>query len=645
MYRASVNMSLGKNKILLLCLLFTHPWLAFAEQEEIAHECGVALVYLRKPLSYYAEHYLDPCWGTKKLLTLIDKQKNRGQDGAGIAVAKLHMPTSGDCLSQLRAAGNSAAKEIIEQVLHSLATLSAQLPSDETTLKEASPFIGEVLLGHVRYATHSAHSIEYCQPLVHPHVHANCHFALAGNFNMSNTQELLDQLKNWGIVPINGSDTQAVLNMIAYYLDKAEATESTVPLDLAHILRLASKQWDGGYLFCGILATGDAFACRDPAGIRPGYYFINEEVVAIASEKAALMETFNLPSSAIHPIKPAHVLIMPQSGEIEEKIFTEPLAERQCVFERIYFSRPNDPDIYQERKALGKQLAPKVLKAIGGDLDHTIFTYVPNSSLLAFQGLVEEITHLARQSLVETLKKCWQEGFLDEEALQKLEHQEAKVEYLIAKNQQLRTFINQDESRSRLIASLYEITREIVTPETTLVAIDDSIVRGTTLRESLIRQLANLHPKKVIIVSSAPPVLYPDCYGIDMSQIDRFIAFQAAVALLQERGQAKILEEVRARCEEALEHPPQALNRVEQIYAPFSLEELSAKITELVTPSDLKEKGFIQIIYQSVEGLHQAIPHFSGDWYFTGNYPTLGGYSMLNKSYLNWCNQKDVRSY
>jgi amidophosphoribosyltransferase len=632
-------------------------------EEKILHECGIALVRLRKPLNYYAQQYGDPAWGTKKLLRLMEKQRNRGQDGAGIAVVKLDMPSGQEYLRRLRTM--NGVDTLFEEVSNDLVQSKLTSSLDEVEWKKESSFIGEVLLGHVRYATFSSAKLENCQPFIRPHVIASHHFALAGNFNMTNTTELFKQLEDCGIFPTSPTDTQTILNMIAYHLDKEhDAIENQMTLakslplngrdrndsifkqiDLSRVLSRAAAEWDGGYLLCGILGNGEAFVCRDPAGIRPGFYFMNDEVIAVASEKAALASVFDVQLEAIMPIRPGHVLNIKHNGDVIESLFKEPLPQRECTFERIYFSNANDPQIYQERKALGKQLASKVLDALKGDLEHVIFTYVPSSSQAAFQGLIEELTHQAQKATVQKIKEKLEKGDLKTEEIEKLVALQPQTEVLITKNQKLRTFISSDHVRKTLALQLYEVTKGIVTPETTLVVVDDSIVRGITLRESLIKKLIGLNPKKIVIVSSAPPVLYPDCYGIDMSQIGRFVGFEAAISFLKEQGQTQILETVEHLCLKQKDFPPHKMeNAVRKIFEKLTLDQISQKIAHLITPQT-EWKGSVEVIYQSLEGLKQALPDFSGDWYFSGNYPTPGGYKVLNDSFLKWMENDDSRVY
>jgi amidophosphoribosyltransferase len=596
-------------RLLVLLACFTHFFLyADADWKEIedgriVHECGVALVRLKKPLSFYPE----PSWGINKLMTLMEKQRNRGQDGAGIAVVKCQTPAGKEYMHHLRSIAPNAVDHLFEQVIVGL---------KETT------FIGEAMLGHLRYATHSGIDVRLCQPFIRPHGMPGRHFALAGNFNMTNSSELMDDLQGFGVMPTSTSDTQIILDTLAYHLDaeyEIHQCKNSQQLDIAKVLQNAAKRWDGGFVFCGILGNGDAFVCRDPAGIRPGYYISNDAVFAVASEKVALMDTFNVKEHEVFAVQPGTILVFKPETGLTQNRFAPSLPIKECTFERIYFSKANDPQIYRERKALGKNLAESVYNAIGGDLANTVFTFVPNSSLIAFQGLVEEISHLSHQP---------------------------RIEYLITKNQRIRTFISSDQIRKTLVAQLYEVTKGIVTPEDTLVVIDDSIVRGVTLKESLVKNLIELNPKKIIFVSSAPPVIYPDCYGIDMSQIGRFVAFQAAVALLKERGEDEILENVRKACLNQKELPAsQMQNFVKQIYEKLTPEEIAQKVSKLITPHTPEWHGTIEVIYQSLEGLHRAIPHFKGDWYFSGNYPTPGGFKVLNASYLNWIEGSDLRSY
>lgn len=595
--------------------------------EEIGHECGFALVRLRKPLEYYRDTYGHSGWGTIKLCSLIEEQRNRGQDSAGIAVMQFDVPAGEAYLHRMRNADQNAVDGLLTSVF-------SKLQDDHSSV------IGQACLGHVRYGTHSANSLSCCQPYLCKNSVASKTFALAGNFNMSNAKELCQQLVNYGLAPTSESDTQVILEMISYclkqeHLKLAKTFKSLSGKELADriaqelciesVLSQASASWDGGYVFAGILGNGQAFVCRDPAGIRPGFFYVNDEVIAAASERTALMNSFNINHDQIQEIKPGHVLVILKDGSYYQSQFTQLLPERQCSFERIYFSRSNDPAIYQERKDLGKNLAERVLASIGDDIDNAIFTYVPNSSEVAFIGLVEELNHL-----------------LNDQAKPAVH-----VEKLVHKNQRLRTFITNDRQRNNLVAHLYSMTKDLVKPTDTLVVVDDSIVRGTTLRESIIRELVSLNPKRIIFVSSAPPVMYPDCYGIDMSQIGRFIAFEAAVSLLREQDKESVLESINAQCIAQKDSSPnQVINHVQKLYEQFTLEEISAKIAQMIHPGKtMGWSGTIEVIYQTIDGLHAAMPNYSGDWYFTGNYPTAGGFKVLNTSFMQWYKGCDKRAY
>ncbi len=623
---------MGKRYFFLLAALYAWS----IKPEEIGHECGLALVRLRKPLSYYQHTHGDYAWGARKLCALIEEQRNRGQDGAGMAVMKFDMPPGELYLLRHRNDQANAVDALLETVFKIVSTVPTKADSrSEIALKQENELLGEIYLGHIRYGTHSNNSLRCCQPYICKNSVASKNFALAGNFNMTNSQELCGQLVSYGLTPTSISDTQIILELISYYLKREHiflaeqhaahkgkelADLITQELDMVRVLSNACRSWDGGYVFAGILGNGDAFICRDPAGIRPGFFYIDDEVIAAASERTALMTVFNVDPDRIQTLEPGHVLIIKRDGAYAHQQFTHLLPVRQCSFERIYFSRSNDPAIYNERKLLGKNLAPRVMEVLGDDIENALFAYVPNSSESAFIGLTQELARISSHPI--------------------------RAEKLIHKNQRLRTFIAHDQGRRNLVARLYSMTRGIVQPHNTLVVIDDSIVRGTTLRESLIKELAQLNPKRIIFISSAPPVMYPDCYGIDMSQIGKFIAFQAVVALAKEQRKELLLEQIKDACLAQAEWQPDLMvNYVRSLYQQFSLEEIAAKICQLVRPADLAWPGDIQIIYQTIDGLHNAMPEYTGDWYFTGNYPTPGGYKVLNTSYLNWYNGLDGRAY
>ena len=633
----------------------------------IGHECGLAIVRLRQPLTHYVQRYADPAWGLRRLYLLMEKQHNRGQDGAGVAVVKTDMRPGDDFIKRIRTDKHNALERVFDVLMRDVNALPDDLSQvSDLKLKKRCEFLGETNLGHLRYGTHSGRKLANCHPFVRRNNTASRNVVIAGNFNMSNSTELFNQLVEAGLNPVGDSDAQVILERIGYCLDgeheylantmgpgslrglegRALANAISDDLDLVRILRKASEEWDGGYVFAGMLGNGDVFACRDPAGIRPGHFYINDEVVAMASERAALASVFNVDPDAIEPIAPGHVLVIKKDGRIEHKPFTDPMPLRQCTFERVYFSRGNDPQIHRERLELGRRLAPRVLEALDCDLDDVVFSYIPNTASAAFQGLVEEVDHLTRTTRVEELWQRIQDGAATRADLERLSNGRVRSERVAHKDQRLRTFITHDAARRDLVAHIYDITRGIVQPKDTLVVVDDSIVRGTTLRESIITMLSRLNPKRIIIVSSAPPIMYPDCYGIDMSQLGRFIAFEAAVDLLNERGESSLLDEVEGRCREQADLPASRMvNHVREIYDQSTLDELSAKIAQLVRSPMLEWTGEVDVIYQTVEGLRASMPGYTGDWFFGGVYPTPGGYKVLNTSYLNWRSMCDARAY
>lgn len=634
----------------------------------IRHECGLALVRLRQPLTYYRDRYGDPGWGLRQLYLLMEKQHNRGQDGAGLAVVKFDMPPGEEYLKRIRSDRHNAIERIFDVVMRGLINRSDKSwrELDDQAIKSVGDFLGEVYLGHLRYATHSTQGRVNCHPYVRKSNTASRNLAIAGNFNMTNSTQLFKQLVEYGLNPVGESDTQVILERIGYFLDREHdhltatmgpesfqhlegrvlADAISRDIDVLRIMRKASQDWDGGYVFAGLLGNGDAFAVRDPNGIRPGFFYINDEVVAVASERAALANVFNVEPEQVEPIKPGHVLEIKHGGRIRHEAFTEARKVRQCTFERIYFSRGNDPEIYNERKNLGRNLAPRVLDALGGDVENAVFSFIPNTAESAYMGLVEAIGRTTRERYEAEVWEKISSGQAQRGDLHKLLNGHLRTEKIAHKDQRLRTFITHDAARRDLVLHIYDITRGVVQPTDTLVVLDDSIVRGTTLRESIITILSRLNPKKIMIVSSAPPIMYPDCYGIDMSQLGRFIAFEAAVSLLNDRGEQGVLEEVEERCIAQANGPPEKMaNHVKAIYDRFSLEEISNKVAELVRPKAIAWDGDVQVIYQNLPGLRDALPNHTGDWYFTGNYPTPGGFRVLNTSYLNWRKAADVRAY
>ena len=634
--------------------------------DRLTHECGLAFVRLRKPISWFQQQRGDALWGLRKLYLLMEKQHNRGQDGAGIACVKFDMPAGDAFLERERTAKRNPIERLFDGALSPAARMTeAELNSlGEVELKRRFPLLGEVLLGHLRYGTHSGNSSSMCHPYLRRSNAESRSIAMAGNFNLTNSGDLFRKLVEYGLHPVGDSDTGVVLEKIGYFIDREHAhleatmgegsfaglagaelmAEISRQLDLGRVLRRATEQFDGGYVFAGILGNGDSFVCRDPAGIRPGYFLVQDDCIAVASERAALSTVFNTDPRDIEPIPPGHALIIKKSGAYELHRFAEPLPLRQCTFERIYFSRGNDPAIYRERKQLGRNLAPRVLPLIGNSLQRAVIGFIPNTSETAYLGLVEALEEARQEIAADAIWREVQSGNATRDSIRAAMDGRVRAEKVAHKDQRLRTFITHDAARRDLVNHIYDITRGTVFPDDTLVVVDDSIVRGTTLRESVITMLARLNPKSIVIASSSPPIMYPDCYGIDMSQLGRFIAFEAAVALAHDTGQAQVLTEIEAKCIEQVGYAPSRMkNHVRLLYDLFKLEEIEGKVAELVRSKSLAWQGDIRVVYQSVDGLRMAMPDHSGDWYFTGEYPTAGGYRVLNTAYLNWRRGADSR--
>ena len=628
--------------------------------DRLTHECGLAFVRLRKPLHYYQDVYGDAAWGLRKTYLLMQKQYNRGQDGAGLGVLKFDMPAGHQFLLRIRSDKHNAIERIFDAITEDTERLSEAITSEtEMDAKRSCRFLGEAYLGHLRYGTHSGNSIAMCHPFIRKSNIASRNIALAGNFNMTNSSELFDKLVDYGLDPVGDNDTQVILEKISHFLNNEHerlikkhkdlegrelAQMVSKELDVGRLLKKAAQYWDGGYVFASLIGNGDAFICRDPAGIRPAFMYISDEVVACASERGALANVFNVDPNEIQQVKPGHVVIVKRDGSIEEIEFTKPLALRQCSFERIYFSRGNDPLIYQQRKRLGANLAPHVMKVLGDDINRSFFSYIPNTAETCFLGLLEAVGGALRCIEADAIWDKIQDGSVTREDLSKLNHTRVKAELIAHKDQRLRTFITHDAARRDLVTHIYDITRGLIERDDTLVVVDDSIVRGTTLRESIIISLSQLYPKRIVIVSSAPPIMYPDCYGIDMSQIGKFIAFEAAITLTKEAGNDTLLDEIANKCKEQEKLPTtQMQNQVRALYEQFSLKEISCKIAELVRPTHLDWNGQLDVVYQDVNGLRAAMPDYTGDWYFTGDYPTPGGNAVVNRAYLNWYSGDDSK--
>lgn len=627
--------------------------------DPIKHECGIALIRLRKPYSYYVEKY-GPLYGIHKLYMLMEKQHNRGQDGAGVGVIKLDVPEGRRYISRYRSIANQPIQEIFNKI-HKKFRKALRENKDKYNnsqwLLDNVAFTGEVLLGHLRYGTHGKNDIETCHPFLRQNNWRTRNLVLAGNFNMTNVDELFNKLIDLGQHPKEKTDTVTVLEKMGHFLDeenqnifekyKYKYSNHEISdiianeLDLQRVLMRACKDFDGGYTMVGMTGHGAAFVARDPAGIRPAYYYADDEVVVVASEKPAIKIAFNVEYNQIKEIKPAHALVIEKNGDYAEKQFIDQLPKKSCSFERIYFSRGSDPDIYHERKALGKLIVPQVLEKINSDIENTVFSYIPNTAEIAYLGMMGGI----EDYLTKHRKHVIQEARLKGDDLEKVLSFRARTEKLVVKDAKLRSFITSDDQRDQFVSNLYDTTYEVINKgKDTIVVIDDSIVRGTTLEKSIIKMLDKLGPKKIVIVSSAPQIRFPDCYGIDMSKMKEFVAFRAVLALLKEHGKEELLDEVYDKCKAAIVRLSGNMeNHVKELYAPFTYEQISNKIAEIVTPKDCKAR--ISVVFQTIENLHAACPNHIGDWYFTGDYPTPGGNRVVNKAFMFFMEGKTVRAY
>lgn len=633
--------------------------------DRITHECGIAMVRLLKPLSYYQEKYGTPLWGFTKLFLLMEKQHNRGQDGAGVACVKLDVAAGEPFMFRERNVKANPLDKIFKALLsqyNEKVGAGTIHPEFADTVKKHFDFGGELLLGHLRYGTSGGYNLSSCHPFFRRSPWPTRNLALCGNFNLTNTAELNSSLIAMGQHPIIATDTQAILEKIGFFLDEEHediyrflrkrdvagdelSRRISEDLDVTRVITRASQKWDGGYTLCGMIGNGDSFVARDPSGIRPCFWFQNDEVVAFASERAPLMTVFDLALEDVKEVKPGHVVVIKRRGTVTENAFTAPLPRTSCSFERIYFSRGNDVDIYRERQALGGVLADQVIKSIGHDWANTVFSFIPNTAEVAYYGLMSALRTRRRDEVKAAILQANAQGTLTESLLDDLILRNwPRGEKVVSKDIKLRTFIGQESMRNQLASHVYDITYGSVKPGDNLVCVDDSIVRGTTLRKSILRILARLNPRKIVIVSTAPQIRYPDCYGIDMSELGKFVAFEAAVELLKERGQAALLDEVYRLCSEEIAKGG-STNHVRKIYEPFTAEQISAKIVERVRPKDSAWTGEVEIIFQTVENLHAAVPGHTGDWYFTGKYPTPGGYRVVNQAYLNYYEKNTGRSY
>lgn len=619
--------------------------------EQLKHECGVALIRLRKPIEYYRRKYGTYSWALDKLYLLMEKQHNRGQEGAGLGVVKLHSQPGNEYVYRERALGSDAIQTIFENVHRHLPhELNAMEAADVE--EEEVPFIGEIYMGHLRYSTTGKAGMSYVHPFLRRNNWRSRNLLMCGNFNMTNVDEVFQTIVARGQHPRLYSDTIVLLEQIGYALDKenhrlyrefrnrfkdpelGQAIEDNI--DMARVLKASSPLWDGGYVICGATGSGDMFALRDPHGIRPAFYYADDEVVVVASERPVIQTVFHAPIESVKELTPGQAIMVGKHGQYAVRQIQPEGRNERCSFERIYFSRGSDRDIYNERKALGANLVPKLVEMLDGKLQDAVFSFIPNTAEVAFMGMEQELARELDRKKMAEIKRMAHSGTLDDESLLKVMRWKVRTEKAVLKDIKLRTFIAETDTRNDLAAHVYDITYGTVRAgEDTLVVIDDSIVRGTTLKRSIVTMLDRLQPKRIIIVSSSPQVRYPDCYGIDMSRMGEFIAFKAAIELLKERGMQHVIDDVYAQCQaELLKPAAEQRNAVKGIYAPFTDEEISAKIAQMVTGPEIKAK--VDVLYQSIDGLHKAVPGHPGDWYFSGNYPTPGGVRLVNRAFVNY---------
>ncbi len=630
--------------------------------DAIKHECGISLIRLLKPLDYYKEKYGSIFYGVNKMYLMMEKQHNRGQDGAGFASIKLDMAAGERYMSRVRSVESQPIQDIFAQINERINTALKEYPEyiDNTDLQKKNiPYIGEVLLGHVRYGTFGKNSIENVHPFLRQNNWMHRNLIVAGNFNMTNVDELFDNLIQLGQHPKEMADTVTVMEKIGHFLDdavaklyrqikkegfnKMEASPLIAErLKVSKILKKAAKNWDGGYAIAGMFGHGDAFVLRDPSGIRPAYYFKNDEVVVVASERSAIQTVFNVEYEDVKEVDPGNALIIKKNGTVNATEILEPKERKACSFERIYFSRGSDKEIYQERKELGKLIFPQILSAINEDIKNTVFSYIPNTAETSYLGMIKEAQNYLNKKKEEQILKLGPN--ITREELNKILDVRPRIEKVAIKDAKLRTFITQDSSRDDLVAHIYDISYGSVNKNDNLVIIDDSIVRGTTLKKSILRILDRLSPKKIIVVSSAPQIRYPDCYGIDMAKLEDFIAFKAALELHKDHNSLGQVDEIYHKCIQQIQTDDKdIINYVKDFYRPFSANQISKKIGELLSPADIKAE--VQIIYQTIESLHQACPKNLGDWYFTGDYPTPGGNKVVNRAFINFYEGKNERAY
>lgn len=629
--------------------------------DQIKHECGIVMIRLRKPLSYYQDKYGTALYGLTKLQLMMQKIRNRGQDGAGIATIKLDSVPGKRYISRKRSNSSQPLKEIFDHAFNYFNALDEEQIRNPEWLQANIPFTGELLLGHLRYGTHGKNSIENVHPFLRPTNWISRNLVLAGNFNLTNVDELFQELVNFGQYPKEMSDTVTVLEKIGHFLDdevqrlytwfkpdgytNEEINELIFKnLDIQRLLKRASKKFDGGYAMAGLIGHGDAFVMRDPRGIRPAFFYEDEEIVVVCSERPTIQTALDISINDVHEVKPGHALIIKRDGSLSMKPFVDDIPKpKQCSFERIYFSRGTDRDIYLERKKLGSNLVPDILRAVDYDWDHTVFSFVPNTAEFSFYGMIKGLEDSLNKEKLKSLKDLGSDA--KKKDIERILNQKARVDKIVVKDAKLRTFIADDNSRGDMVSHVYDVTYGIVRNNIdSLVLVDDSIVRGTTLKDSIISIVDRLKPKKIVVVSSAPQIRFPDCYGIDMSKMKEFVAFRALVELLHDNNKEYLLDEVYEKCKQQDKLPKEEIkNYVKDLYDEFSYEEVSAKIGELLTPDHINAE--VEIIFQTIENLHDACPNHTGDWYFSGNYPTPGGNRVVNKAFMLYMENKDERAY
>lgn len=630
--------------------------------DPIKHECGIALIHLRKPLSYYKEKYGTSLYGINKMYLMMEKQHNRGQDGAGFASIKFDVPPGKRYISRYRSAAQQPIQDVFKNInsrIKGVIEANPDIINDPEKLKAEAPYVGELMLGHVRYGTFGKNNIENVHPFLRQNNWMHRNLIVAGNFNMTNVNELFENLVELGQHPKERADTVTVMEKIGHFLDdavakiyknlkqegynKADASpQIAARLKVEKVLRRASKNWDGGYAMAGLLGHGDSFVLRDPVGIRPVYYYSDDEVVVVASERPVIQTVFNVPFESILELPPGHAIITKKRADLNIVPILDPKPKKACSFERIYFSRGGDSEIYEERKNLGRTLFPLVNEAIEGDFKNSVFSFIPNTAETSFYGMIGAAQDYISEKLVEALHE---KDALDMKKIEALIDSKPRIEKIAIKDAKLRTFITEDSSRDDMVAHIYDVTYGVVKPSDNLVIIDDSIVRGTTLQKSILRMLNRLGPKQIIVVSSAPQIRYPDCYGIDMAKLEEFIAFKAALALHKDQGTYdEITAFVYQKCKESLAEPTIVNeNHVKKIYAPFTDQMISEKIAELLKTDSINAK--IKVLFQTVAGLHVACPNNLGDWYFTGDYPTQGGHKVVNRAFVNFYEGRSQRAY